>query len=111
MPRPVPSSAARGQAEHDHRDRNAGFDEGNADPHDAERTPRRHDRDEGQRHRPERAAAEIGREHAHRDHRQHMVDAGHRMHEAMDEAGGRAGPDMSPGGSGRQDRAEHGDSA
>ena len=43
-------------------------------------------RHECQRHSPKCAPAEIGRENADRDHRKDMVDAAHRMAEAVSKA-------------------------
>ncbi len=73
--------------QHDHRQGDAGLDEGHADAGDAEGTTERHHADEGGGHQPQSAAAELEGEHADHHHRQHMVEAGDRVGEAVHEAG------------------------
>ncbi len=72
---------------------------GTLDLADAEQEADHHHADEAQRHEPQRPAAEDEGKDADRDHREDVVDAADRVHEAMQEAGGVAVAGMGEGGS------------
>jgi colanic acid/amylovoran biosynthesis protein len=75
------------QAQHQHRGENAALDAGQRDTAQRCRGAGDHGEHEGAGQRPSRAAAELRRPQADRDHRQHMVEAAERMQEALGRAG------------------------
>ncbi len=79
------SASATINAEHDHRCCDTGFDEVERHARHAEQAARGHDGQEGRRNEPQRAAADLVGEDTDRHHRQDVVEAGHRVQEAMDE--------------------------
>ena len=84
-------------AEDDDGKRDAGFNEGNIDAGSAEDTTKCHHQDEGRRHEPGGAAAQLKCENTDHHHGEDMIEARDRMGKAMAEAGSFADGGMGGG--------------